>query len=109
DAARIGDFKPGEDAQQGGFARSGRTQQGHQFAGRDVQIHPRQGLEGSETLADGLYSYAHDYSSPSRALAASFSSARTEFSRIFLAIKVMTARKPSRDATANAPEKSYSL
>lgn len=44
--SRVGRFESGEDTQESGFARAGRTDEGHELAGLDLQ---RNGLEGAGT------------------------------------------------------------
>ena len=58
-AARIGLLQAGDDPQQGGLARAGRPQQGHQLAAGDREAHVAQGGEIAEGLADSLDFDAH--------------------------------------------------
>jgi len=53
--AAVGHFQPGDDAQQRRLARTRRPEQGHQFAGRDVQVQ----RVANDGLAEGLVQIAH--------------------------------------------------
>ncbi len=57
--ARIGKFQPGNDAQQGGLARTGRPEQGDEFAGLDLEIHVVERGEVAEFFCDVFYLDAH--------------------------------------------------
>ena len=55
----IGEFQTRDDSQQGGFARTRRPQQGHQFAGGNLQAHVIERGELPEFLGDVVCRYAH--------------------------------------------------
>jgi hypothetical protein len=59
DAACVGFFESGQGAQQGCLARTRRTQQRQQFAGRNPQIHAAQRREGAEALVQSFDADIH--------------------------------------------------
>ncbi len=101
----IGKFQPGDDAQQRGLARAGRTEQGDEFAGFDLQAHVVQGGEASKLLGDVADFDAHEavVQLVGGAVALCFHS-----TQVFRA-RVTSASSVSSEATANAPTKLYSL
>src|SRR5689334_17840473 len=102
--AGIGKVQPGDDAQQGGLARAGRTEQGDEFAGFDLQAHVVERGELAEFLGDVKDFNAHEFKSIFRpALPVCLRS-----TQVFSA-SVASARNVNSDATAKAPVKLYSL
>ena len=52
----VGVFQPGDDAQQGGFTATGRTQQGDKFSGGYIEVDVLKGMVAAEVfvqIADG--------------------------------------------------------
>jgi len=112
--AGIGVFEPGDDAQQGRLAGTGRPQQGNELAGSDAEIDAVQGDEIAEALDDAFQLDAHrnrsmpQYVFSRNAFYAAISSAsrrKRHSSRLF-SVKVTSARRESSEATAKAPTKS---
>ena len=48
--AAVGVFQSGNNTQEGGFAAAGRTEQGNEFAGGDVEVDVFQRVERSEVF-----------------------------------------------------------
>ncbi len=100
DAAVIGPVQPGEHPQQGGLTRSGRPQEGQEFALPHVEGNAGQGREAAELLVDAIDRQGHGIT-PSPAVAR-----RPRRSRRDLAARVTRASPASREAAAKAPTKS---
>ncbi len=99
DGSAVGRFQAGDHAQQSGFARARRPEQGEQFSGADLQAYVIDGHETAELLADIADLYTHIC--PPRIPACSWIS--------FFTTSVTTATRLNSEATANAAAKLYSL
>jgi len=115
DRAAIGEFQAGDNAQQGGLARTGWPQQGDQFTGFDMQVDIVQRLELTELFVDSTQGDIHyrvlknqaisagqclwlcDKASPWRVSSSDFSP------------RVNKASEASTEAMAKAAAKLYSL
>src|SRR6266481_8538443 len=103
--ARIGEFEPGDDAQQGCLAGARGAQQRHELARGDGEIDPIDGACRFESFDDATQLDAHRLAS---CLYVCLSRWKRHSSRRFSA-KVTRASKDKSEATAKAPTKSYSL
>ena len=103
--ARIGEFQPCDNAQQGRLARARGPEQGHELAARNCQIDPVDGACRAKSFDDAPQLHAHR---PVSCWYVSASRSNRHSSRRFSA-RVTTASSDNSEATAKAPTKSYSL
>src|SRR5690606_15754242 len=101
-AAGIGLFEAGDDAQQRGFTAAGRTEQRHQFAGRKIQRHRIQRDEIAKRLIEVVYFDTHHVYSCCAARTASSCSRAAFHSSADFNTRVTSASMASSEATANA-------
>ena len=104
DRAGIGELEAGDDAQQRGLARSGRTQQREQLAGGDVEVETIDRDEAAEALRDAGQLDAHGPS-----LSCEWKLVWARRSTAYLSASVTRASEASSDATAKAAANWYSL
>src|SRR5690606_27242555 len=98
-------LQPGDDAQQGGLAATGWTQQRDQFPCLKVEGNVVECSEVAKLLVDILDLYAHSCLPPEASLAAW----APRYSTQVLIINVVIASSASSDATEKAAAKLYSL
>src|SRR5450830_1028946 len=102
-------FQASNNAQQGSLAATRRAQQCRQFTAGKIERDIVESDEVAETLVDIFNCYRHDQCSVERkAESSAWFSFKRHSIKAFRA-RVTSASKASRDATANAAEKLYSL